>query len=107
MAHAALGPGVRDLAERAAASPETVVRLEQGAALRDRTLAAIRLALEAAGIDFIPENRGGVGVRLPKADRATDSTAPPGFVDTVSTALDSLPGKVAGGGDDSGNDKGH
>ncbi|WP_342670594.1 XRE family transcriptional regulator [Belnapia rosea] len=29
-------------------------------------LAAIRTALEAAGIEFIPENGGGAGVRLRK-----------------------------------------
>lgn len=64
MARAAVGLGVRDLAEKADVSPETVVRFEQGAALRDRTIAAIRAALEAAGVDFIAENGGGVGVRL-------------------------------------------
>ena len=66
MARAALGLGVRELAEKAKVSPETVVRLEQGAALRDRTLTAIRTALEAAGIEFIAENGGGAGVRLRK-----------------------------------------
>jgi transcriptional regulator with XRE-family HTH domain len=30
----------------------------------DRTLAAIRAALEAAGVEFIAENGGGAGVRL-------------------------------------------
>lgn len=30
-------------------------------------LAAIRAALEAAGVEFIPENGGGAGVRLKKA----------------------------------------
>jgi hypothetical protein len=30
----------------------------------DRTLVDIRKALEAAGIEFIPENGGGPGVRL-------------------------------------------
>ena len=30
----------------------------------DRTLAAIRAALEAAGVEFIPENGGGPGLRL-------------------------------------------
>jgi hypothetical protein len=29
-------------------------------------LAAIRAALEAAGVEFIPENGGGAGVRLRK-----------------------------------------
>lgn len=32
----------------------------------DRTLAAIRAALEEAGVEFIPENGGGAGVRLKK-----------------------------------------
>jgi hypothetical protein len=31
-----------------------------------RTLAAIRAALEAAGVEFIAENGGGLGVRLKK-----------------------------------------
>lgn len=31
-----------------------------------RTLAAIRTALEAAGVEFIAENGGGAGVRLRK-----------------------------------------
>jgi transcriptional regulator with XRE-family HTH domain len=45
----------------------TVVRFElgQGEPQR-RTLAAIRAALEAAGVAFIPENGGGAGVRLSK-----------------------------------------
>ena len=33
---------------------------------RDRTLVNVRLALEAAGVEFIPENGGGAGVRLRK-----------------------------------------
>jgi len=67
MARAALGLGVRDLATAAGVSPETVVRLENGEPLRPRTLAAIRAALEAAGVEFIAENGGGAGVRLRKA----------------------------------------
>lgn len=31
-----------------------------------RTLEALRAALEAAGVEFIPENGGGAGVRLRK-----------------------------------------
>ncbi|WP_332844176.1 helix-turn-helix domain-containing protein [Roseomonas populi] len=34
----------------------------------DRTLAAIRTALEAAGVEFISEDGGGPGVRLTKAN---------------------------------------
>lgn len=32
------------------------------------TIAAIRSALEAAGVEFIPENGGGAGVRLKKGN---------------------------------------
>lgn len=32
----------------------------------DRTIAALRAALETAGVEFIPENGGGAGVRLRK-----------------------------------------
>lgn len=67
MARAATGLGVRDLAAAAGVSPDTVARLERGEALREATVAAIRAALEAAGVEFIPENGGGAGVRLRKA----------------------------------------
>lgn len=67
MARAALGWGVRDLAKAAAVSPDTIARLERGETLYPRTLAAIRAALEAAGVEFIAENGGGAGVRLRKA----------------------------------------
>ncbi|WP_390889915.1 helix-turn-helix domain-containing protein [Roseomonas gilardii] len=66
MARAALGLGVREVAEAAKVSPDTVVRLERGEALKERTVDAIRTALEAAGVEFIPENGGGAGVRLRK-----------------------------------------
>ena len=64
MARSALGLGVRDLARSAGVSPDTVSRLERGEELRPSTIAAIRSALEAAGVEFIPENGGGAGVRL-------------------------------------------
>ncbi|MBU8538729.1 helix-turn-helix domain-containing protein [Falsiroseomonas tokyonensis] len=67
MARAAVGLGVRDLAAAAGVSTDTIVRLEKGEALQARTLAAIRAALEAAGVEFIAENGGGPGVRLRKA----------------------------------------
>lgn len=74
MARAGLGLGVRDLAALAKVTPETVVRLEKGETLRDRTLAAIRSALETAGVIFIAENGEGPGVRLRK-DVAHDGSA--------------------------------
>ena len=54
-----------ELASRAGTTERTVARieLEEGAA-RINTLAAIRSALEAAGVEFIPQNGGGPGVRL-------------------------------------------
>ena len=66
MARAALNLGVRELAAAASVSPTTVTRLERGEALYPRTIAAIRAALEAAGVEFIAENGGGPGVRLKK-----------------------------------------
>lgn len=68
MARVALGIGVRELASLAAVSPDTIARLERGEELKPRTIDAIRAALEAAGVEFIPENGGGPGVRLRKSD---------------------------------------
>ncbi|WP_395448937.1 multiprotein-bridging factor 1 family protein [Aminobacter sp. UC22_36] len=64
MARAALGWGTRDLARNADVSPDTVARLERGEQLKSSTIEAIRAAFEAVGIEFIPENGGGPGVRL-------------------------------------------
>ena len=45
----------------------TLIRLENETVRpRASTVAAIRAALEAAGVEFIPENGGGAGVRLRK-----------------------------------------
>lgn len=66
MARAALQIGVRELSEAAKVSPTTITKLERGDLLQPRTVAAIRSALEAAGVEFIPENGGGAGVRLRK-----------------------------------------
>lgn len=66
MARAATGLGVRDLAKIASVSPDTVARLERGETIRETTIAAIRTALEQAGVEFIAENGGGAGVRLKK-----------------------------------------
>jgi transcriptional regulator with XRE-family HTH domain len=68
MARAAVQMDVRGLAERAGVSPTTITRLERGESLYPRTVEAIQAALEAAGVQFIPENGGGAGVRLRKAE---------------------------------------
>lgn len=56
-----------DLAAAAAISHPTIKRLEAAAGQlggRRETAAAIRSALEHAGVEFIPANGGGPGVRL-------------------------------------------
>lgn len=66
MARAATGLGLRELAEMAGVSPNTVSRLERGEELKPATVQIIRTALEQAGVEFIAENGGGAGVRLRK-----------------------------------------
>lgn len=64
MARAALKIGVRDLAEMAGVTPNTISRIENGGDAMASTLDKLKKALEAAGVVFIPENGGGAGVRL-------------------------------------------
>jgi len=48
----------------AVVSADTVAHLDRGEALKDRTVDAIRTALESAGVEFIAKNGGGAGARL-------------------------------------------
>jgi transcriptional regulator with XRE-family HTH domain len=67
MARAAIGWGVRELAERAGVTANTITRIENGSDAKASTLASIRGALEAAGIVFLADGEladGGPGVRL-------------------------------------------
>ena len=65
MGRAALRWTVRDLSERAQVGVTTINRFETGLAESNpATLAAMRRALETAGVEFIPENGGGAGVRM-------------------------------------------
>jgi transcriptional regulator with XRE-family HTH domain len=66
MARTALDWGVLDLAREAQVSTQTIVRFERGDQLRVQTIQTLQRTLEAAGVEFIPENGGGVGVRLKK-----------------------------------------
>jgi transcriptional regulator with XRE-family HTH domain len=63
MARAALQLGVRDLAKMAKVSPATVVRLEASGELRERTVDALRAALESAGVEFTNGDQPGVRLR--------------------------------------------
>lgn len=65
MARAALKLGVREVAELAEVTPFTISRFETGkGGLQSGTMTKIQKALESAGVEFIPENGGGAGVRL-------------------------------------------
>jgi len=56
-----------DLAKAADVAEKTITDFETGARRPyRRTIAALRQALEAAGVEFIPENGGGEGVRMRK-----------------------------------------
>jgi hypothetical protein len=60
------------LADAAKVSLVTIRRaeaLEGPVRMMPANLEAISRALEAAGVEFIPENGGGVGVRLRKQDQ--------------------------------------
>jgi predicted transcriptional regulator len=61
-----------DLAKAASVSLETIKRLEAmhgELKVRLDTLTRIKDALEKAGVEFIPENGGGAGVRLAKRSK--------------------------------------
>jgi len=66
-ARALLGWSQDDLAQGSGVSIPTIKRLEAedgDLGGRTDTVTAIKTALEAAGVEFIPENGGGAGVRL-------------------------------------------
>lgn len=66
MARAAIGWGVRELAEKAGVTANTVTRIENGADAKQSTIDRLKEALEDAGVEFLDENGGGPGVRLRK-----------------------------------------
>ncbi len=68
MARAAVGWGVRELAEKAGVTANTVTRIENGADAKQSTMDKLQRALEAAGVEFT--NGDQPGVRLTKAAAA-------------------------------------
>ena len=70
MARGALNWTVRDLAEAAGVHRNTISNIEVGKYAGDqRTLALVGKAFRRAGVEFIDENGGGVGVRLRKPSK--------------------------------------
>lgn len=62
----------KDLAEASGVSLPSIKRLETQPgelSAQEKTLSAITKALEKAGVEFIPENGGGAGVRLKRRKR--------------------------------------
>lgn len=68
MARTALRLGIRDLAKEANVAPATITRIEAGKSAHASTLAAIRRALEEAGIEF-PDDRT-VRLKEPREGRS-------------------------------------
>jgi transcriptional regulator with XRE-family HTH domain len=59
----------QQLADRAHVGVVTIRQFEQGGEPRRATLEVIQRAFESAGVEFIPENGGGHGVRLRQRQR--------------------------------------
>jgi transcriptional regulator with XRE-family HTH domain len=91
MARAAIGWGVRELAEKAGVTANTVTRIENGADAKQSTIDALQRALEAAGIEFT--NGDQPGVRLAKA--AAARSAEPGSTQSRRVAAKVVRGKTA------------
>tara|TARA_R110002096_G_scaffold52556_12_gene137317 strand:- start:6886 stop:7122 length:237 start_codon:yes stop_codon:yes gene_type:complete len=67
MARGHLKWSVRELATKAGLGISTIQRMEavdDVPVVSTKNLTLVQLALEAAGIEFIPENGGGAGVRV-------------------------------------------
>jgi transcriptional regulator with XRE-family HTH domain len=74
MARAALDLGIRELADLAGVSPDTVSRFERGELPRGKTVELLKSALEGRGVEFTNGDRP--GVRLRAVDVAAMETAP-------------------------------
>ncbi|WP_354134015.1 helix-turn-helix transcriptional regulator [Bradyrhizobium sp. S3.9.1] len=70
-ARALTGLSQPEVAEAAGVSVPTLKRAEAGGPIKvsGETIDAIAKALERAGVEFIPENGGGAGVRMKKRKR--------------------------------------
>jgi transcriptional regulator with XRE-family HTH domain len=73
MARAAVGWGVRELADRAGVTANTVTRIENGADAKQSTMDALQRALEAAGLEFINGEQPGVRLRKGTSEPFADA----------------------------------
>jgi transcriptional regulator with XRE-family HTH domain len=91
MARAALGWGVRELAAAAKVSIDTVVRFERGDDLKERTVDALRHALETAGVEFTNGDQPGVRLKKVPATRSAE----PAKTSKPTVAAKTISGKTA------------
>lgn len=71
-ARALLGKEQSEVADAANVARATLIDFEKGQRVpRASTIAAIRAALEAAGVIFVAENGDGAGVRLRKISKGS------------------------------------
>ena len=75
MARAAVGWGVRELAERAGVTANTVTRIENGADAKQSTMDRLQGALEAAGVEFTNGDQPGVRLTKAAAVRSAEAAA--------------------------------
>lgn len=82
-----------DLAQATGLSVVTIRAFEKGGEMRDSNRNLVRLTFERAGVEFIPENGGGPGVRLrkggkPHADHPKPAGPATDAVDAMDAAID-------------------
>jgi transcriptional regulator with XRE-family HTH domain len=75
MARAAVGWGVRELAEKAGVTANTVTRIENGADAKQSTIDRLQRALEAAGVEFTNSDQPGVRLTKAAAPRSEPASA--------------------------------
>lgn len=61
-----------ELADRVSVSAVSIRAFEKGGEMRDSNRKLIQMTFENSGVQFIPENGGGAGVRLAKPRGASE-----------------------------------
>ena len=67
------GGGVRELADRAGVTANTVTRIENGADAKQSTMDALQRALETAGLEFLNGEQPGVRLRKGTGEPLADA----------------------------------